>query len=319
MKYLNKYNEEISSQAYRDAAKELQYDHPVRAAALLKHAEFVDNQEKLKKLKDVQKSVEEFGVFNVTIIRRNVTEEVFTGNFYLKMAVETDWFKDSLNDWISDGMNWSVGIAMEFGLVPADEETYLALEKSDNSDLSYLKNNWLWENILWVNRLWVTLADKNLQQHVIVSEFEDKDGFEFIFNTRPDARRFIKLLSDTLKGDSNWSSWTRKDEVIKVCDEFKNAIVIDEVRWAYLLARHFYEHRLEAYERIITEFEEICGFEFDMELKPHENIVKAVEHIIENGLQFPLSWPKNPFTEELHALVLESVPKLSQNKFYRTV
>lgn len=330
MKYLKRYNEELKSDVYRSAAKQLQSDHPPRAAALLQHAEYIENQEKIEKarLETERKAAEweqskakskDFGMFNITITKGSVTDEVITGNFYLQMAVESDWFKDSLVDWISDGMNWSMGINFEFGLVPADEETYLAFQNESNNQIKYLINNWMWSSILWLNRMWITLVDNDLEHHVSVSEFEDKDGFEFIFNSRQDSKSFIDLLSKTLTGEKNWSSWMRKEGEATVCNELKNSIIIDEKRWANLLGRFYYNEKLEALEKLIIDFESICGVEFDESLEPVKVIEQAINYTNENGLPLPISWPKNPFTEDLYLKVLENVKRVSHNKFYRTV
>jgi hypothetical protein len=178
----------------------------------------------------------------------------------------------------------------------------------------------MWGSVLWLNRMWITLVDRNLEHNVQVSEFEDKDSFEFIFNSRGDSRRFIDLLSKTLNGEKKWSSWMRKEgEEATVCDELKNAIIIDDKKWSNLLGRLFYDERLEALEKLIIEFEEICGVEFDESLKPVEQIEQAINYTTENGLPLPNSWPKNPFTEDLYLKVIDSVKRVSHNKFYRTV
>ena len=131
MRYLKRFNEELKSTTYRAAGdKFTKMGHKRRGAELLNYATQVELKEKSQKLLQAQNENKEYGLFDITMTRGwgDNKRDVFSGKFYLQMCLESDWFKDQRNDWLSEDMDWSLGISMEFAIIPSDEfqsQTYI--------------------------------------------------------------------------------------------------------------------------------------------------------------------------------------------------
>lgn len=292
MKYLKRFNEELKSSTYRKAGEMFsKMGHKRRGSELLDYAGQVELKEKSQKLLDAQNENKEFGIFDITMTSGygSNKKDIFSGKFYLQMCLEGDWFKDARVDWLGEGMDYSLGIAMEFAIIPADDETFQMLETSTDEDIEYLRNNSMFGDYrYWTNRLWITLIDKDLEPAFIagVGGFEDRDKFQFIFNSRSDAMRFKKLLADTLEGKSSWGSWRGKTQA----DQFKDSVVLDEEDWRSLLMNHYLKDRENAEHLLITK-----GIKVD-----------DVD-----------TWPKNPFSEDIHMKTVEAIRRMSVNGLYR--
>ena len=274
MKYLKRFNEELKASTFRAAGdKFTKMGHKRRGAELLDYATQVELREKSQKLRQAQDENKDYGLFDITMTRGwgNNKRDVFSGKFYLQMCLESYWFRDQLWDWLAEDMDWSMGIAMEFAIIPADDETLKMLETSEDGDIVYFRNNCMWgdDYRYWTNRLWITLCDKGGVPHCRagVGGFEDRDGFSFHFNSRSDAMKFRNLLANTLEGKSNWGTW--KDRTI--ADQLKSAIVLDEEDWRKLLMDQYLKGKDEADKLLVSK-----GIKVDD----------------------PDTWPKNPFTEE---------------------
>ena len=286
MKHLKSYNlfEELKSTTYRSAGdKFTNIGHKRRGAQLLDYATKVELREKSEKLLQAQNENKEFGTFDITMLRGwgDNKREIFSGKFYLQMCLESDWFRDQFSDWLYEGMDWSIGIATEFAIIPADDETLKMIETSEDKDIEYFRNNSMWgdDYRYWSNRLWITLCGPNAipLSKAGVGGFEDRDGFSFYFNSRSEAMRFKKLLSDTLEGKTNWSSWGDNT----VASGLKAVVVLDEEDWREKLMSKFIPRREDEYE-------------------------------VDN----PDTWPKNPFTEDAYKRAIDAVKGMSVNGLY---
>jgi hypothetical protein len=258
--------------------------HKRRGAELLDYATQVELKEKSQKLRQAQDENKEYGLFDITMTRGwgDNKRDVFSGKFYLQMCLESDWFKDQLWDWIYEGMDWSIGLAMEFAIIPSDDETLRMLETSEDGDIIYFRNNSMWggDYRYWTNRLWLTLCDKGAVPlcRAGAGGFEDRDSFTFHFNSRAEAMKFRNLLANTLEGKINWGTW--KDRTI--ADQLKEVIILDEEDWREKLMDNFLLGREDEYD-------------------------------IDN----PDTWPKNPFTEDIYKGAIEAVKRMSVNGLYR--
>lgn len=291
MKYLKRFNEELKATTYRSAGdKFTKMGHKRRGAELLDYATQVELKEKSQKLRQAQDENKEYGLFDITMTRGwgGNKRDVFSGKFYLQMCLESDWFKDQRNDWLAEDMDWSIGIAMEFAIIPADDETLKMLETSEDGDIVYFRNNSMYDYRYWTNRLWISLFDKGCVPHFRCGfgGFEDRDGFSFHFNSRSDAMKFKNLLADTLEGKSNWGTW--KDRTI--ADQLKEVIILDEEDWRKLLMDHYLKWKDEADKLLLSK-----GIKVDD----------------------PDTWPKNPFTEDTYKGAIEAVKRMSVNGLYR--
>lgn len=291
MKYLKRFNEELKSSTYKSAGdKFTKMGHTRRGGELLDYAQQVELKEKSQKLIEAQNENKEFGLFDITMKSGygSNQKDLFSGKFYLQMCLESDWFKDQRVDWLAEGMDWSLGLAMEFAIIPADDETLKMIETSQDKDIEYFRNNSMYDYRYWTNRLWVTLFEKDMQPAFIagVGGFEDRDKDRFVFNSRSDAMRFKKLLADTLEGKSTWGSWKGKTQA----DQLKDAVVLEEEDWRKLLMDHYLKYKDNADQLLVSK-----GIMVDD----------------------PDTWPKNPFTEDIHMKIVEAIRRMSVNSLYR--
>lgn len=304
MKYLKKFNEELKSTTYKSAGdKFMQIGHKRRGSELLKHAEEIRLKEeaeakeielrkKLDNLKKLQDENKEFGLFDVTITRGwSNRKEIYSGKFYLKMCLEADWFSDMRIDWMYDGMQDVIGISMEFALIPSDIDTLDFFENSGDPDIEYLVYNHMYNSEIWSNRLWITLLGSDLEpKGKISSHFEDRDGYNFYFNSRKDAIRFKKLLYDTFSGKNNWSSSTRTNKTI--AQTFKENIILTDKEWKDLLMNNYLINaKYKNYDLDDPDFQE--------KLKDKSE-----------------TWPKTPFTEDICNKSIESIKDMKLNGLY---
>lgn len=284
MRYLKRFNEELKATTYRSAGdKFTKIGHKRRGAELLDYATQVELREKSQKLSQAQSVNKEFGLFDITMTRGygSNKKDVFSGKFYLQMCLESDWFKDQRNDWLYEGMDWSMGIAMEFAIIPADDETLKMLETSEDGDIVYFRNNSMWGDYrYWTNRLWLTLCDKGGIPlfRAGAGGFEDRDSFTFYFNSRAEAMKFRNLLANTLEGKANWGSWNERT----IADQLKEVIILDEEDWRKKLMDNYLPGREDEYD-----------------------------------LTNPDTWPKNPFTEDTYKGAVDAVKRMSVNGLYR--
>ena len=208
-------------------------------------------------------------------------KSIFSGKFYLQMCLESDWFKDQLSDWLYEGMDWNMGIAMEFAIIPPDDETLKMIETSEDKDIEYFRNNSMWSDDYryWSNRLWITLAGNGgtPKSFAGLGGFEDRDGFSFYFNSRSEAMRFRNLVADTLEGKTNWSSWRERT----IATQLKDTVVLDEENWREKMMSKYLPGREDKYE-----------------------------------LDNPDTWPKNPFTEDAYKRAVDAVRRMSVNGLY---
>jgi hypothetical protein len=198
------------------------------------------------------------------------------------MCLESDWFKDQFNDWLAEGMDWHMGIAMEFAIIPADDETLKMFETSEDSDIIYFRNNSMWSDDYryWTNRLWINLVAKGGDPSYTCGSggFEDRDSFTFHFNSRSEAMKFKNLLANTLEGKSNWGTYGERT----IADQLKSTLSLDEEAWRKKLMDHYLNGREDEYD-----------------------------------LTNPDTWPKNPFGEDTYKGAVDAVKRMSVNGLYK--
>ena len=293
---IEKFNEEHDSKTYYKYAKELKsLGHDNRSSRMEEWAKEVEIKEKEIEEEEKRKEkeaaykktldeVKDFGLFDITVIGRK--GDLFSGKFYLETCLESDWFKDMRRDWLSEDMDWSLGINMEFAIIPSDDETLKMIESSEDEEVKYHQNQMWGDYKYWMNRLWITLFKRDLVPSFKVHEFEGKDGISFRFNSRKESIRFKKLLVSTFEGTSNWGYWKNKT----IADQFKDSVVLDEEGWRKLLMDNY--------------------------LRGKDN---ADELLLSKGIMVddPDTWPKNPFTGDVYDKSLDAIKRMSLNGLYR--
>lgn len=199
MKYLKRYNEELDASTYRSAGEKYKKEGSLRRAqVLLDYAAQVEFKEKAQKLRPAQDENKEYGLFDITMTRGSGgnKRDVFSGKFYLQMCLESDWFKDQLWDWLYEGMDWSMGIAVEFAIIPGDDETLKMLETSEDGDIVYFRNNSMWgdDYRYWCNRLWFTVCYKIADPPV--KTYNEKVGVHLKSEIKTELESYLFSLTD---------------------------------------------------------------------------------------------------------------------------
>jgi hypothetical protein len=188
MKYLKRFNEELKVSTYKSAADKLtKMGHKRRGAQMLDYATQREKEEERKRLQETINEMSRFEPFNL-IVKGN-DERI--GKFYIMPSPEIDWFKDTLSDWLWDGMNYSLSIPFEFGIMMADKETEETFKDWNWSTEKY-------DGVSWPNRMYLSVINTNSPS------FEGCDRDVFCFSTRVDAMRFKKMLVDLLEGNNDW-------------------------------------------------------------------------------------------------------------------
>ena len=188
MKYLKRFNEELKVSTYKSAADKLtKMGHKRRGAQMLDYATQREKEEERKRLQEIINEMSRFEPFNL-IVKGN-DERI--GKFYIMPSAEIDWFKDTLNDWLWDGMNYNLSIPFEFGIMAADDET----------EETFKDRNWSpekWNGVSWPSRMYFSVINTNSPS------FEAWDRDVFYFATRADAMRFKKMFVDLLEDKNDW-------------------------------------------------------------------------------------------------------------------
>lgn len=282
MRYLKRFNEELKVSTYKSAGdKFTKMGHKRRGSELLDYATEVEFKEKSKNLLQAQNENKEFGLFDITLTTgyREKKTDLFSGEFYLQMCLEGSWFEDQLCDWLADGMSHSIGLSMEFAIIPKDDETLKMIETSEDKNVIYFRNNSMFSDYrFWTNRLWLTLINKDLEPAFSVGSFEMRDNNLFILNSRAEAMKFKRLLVETFDKNLNWSSYGG----ITISDQFKKTCIIDQFKWEKLLMLHYLPGREDKYD-----------------------------------LTNPDTWPKNPFTEDVYMKAADAFKRMSVNGLYK--
>ena len=229
MRYLRKFNEELSPYTYYKASKSLDsMGHKKRAEKLMDWYGETRRREELRAIENLKKELSNTPVFKMSTYKGNWDQRYskfnreenphFEGNFYLDVYFEYEWFFE--NEDVFDFMNDKGTIQFSFGisLFPADEET-----------LNYLKENdfEMWRNKIYTNTLTIRLNDDNtpLNQEKSKTFWEESgDCGYWLFANRREAVKFKRFLIDSLNTDNNFHrEFMRVKEAIKsTIDNYNN-------------------------------------------------------------------------------------------------
>ena len=186
MKYLKRFNEELNVSTYKSAADKLtRMGHKRRGSEMLDYAFQREKEEERMRLQETRDEMSRFEPFNLIINKEK------TGKFYIMPIPEVDWFKDTLYDWVFDGMEHGCSLPFEFGIMAADEETEETFKDFDWSPDQY-------NGVSYPNRMYLSIKDVNSP------DFDSYDKDLFHFTTRPDAMRFKKMFVDLLEEKNDW-------------------------------------------------------------------------------------------------------------------
>ena len=121
MRYLKRFDEELNTQTYKNAATGLnKLGHTKRADDLNAWADTVKEKEEARKLKEMIDLYSKHGVFNINL------GGTVIGNFYLWLAFDDYQSNEDWQYWQEDGRfsGDSLWLNLDICLLPADQETF---------------------------------------------------------------------------------------------------------------------------------------------------------------------------------------------------
>jgi hypothetical protein len=130
MKYLKRFNEELTPRVYMSAAKKLSaIGHNDRANALKDWAGETEKREEIIKWKDRLQDYGLFGTYKMNIVNPE-TKEKLTADFYLDLSFDELAFEDTFESAKGEGSDVEdVGIPFFIGLIPTSEDTLRKCEE----------------------------------------------------------------------------------------------------------------------------------------------------------------------------------------------
>lgn len=225
MKYIKRYNEELKSTIYDDAAKKLkELGHNRRSSSMQDWA-------KETKLKETEIDNKKYGSFLLDIVGRrwdsknnnsiSKVDILKGGRFYIKPYFIRDWTRDNFCDYSNEDPPFKSGgqLIFEFGIIPADSNTAKMLVDSKDR-----LTNETYDGIYLCNRLYYNIVKKNGRtidpDGSYIWDFMESDGF--YFSNRQEAIRFKKLFVDSLNGLNKWGDEGRLGSMYDDISRFFN-------------------------------------------------------------------------------------------------
>lgn len=189
MKYLRRFNEELKTQTYRNAARKLtKMGHDGRAKEL---SNWADKREGIENVEKWKKNIEEFspfGKYNIKIGNPE-TGESFVGEFYLDVIFDELAFAESIDDTGS-------GLWFHIGAIPVDESV---IEKCEE----IMPDPDLYNGFYWMFGMGVNYQIKNNKVELTsfyLESYDDSLTGEVSITDRGSAGRLrnliIKMFSD---------------------------------------------------------------------------------------------------------------------------
>lgn len=151
MKYLKKFNEELSPRIYRNASKKLsKIGHIKRSQALIDWASTQQKKEEFKNWKENIELYKQFGTYKFTIdsniLDNDGNIKSLTDDFYLFMSFDSDGFGDIVTSERAEDSNFSSSFCFYVGIIPTNEET---IEKCNKLfKCPEFDNGFYWSNVI---------------------------------------------------------------------------------------------------------------------------------------------------------------------------
>jgi hypothetical protein len=208
-------NEELSPSTYLSAADKLKkMGHTRRPEILTAYAKEIEQREKDAIKKRVFEEAKKLGQFQLKLERRG---EVKFSNCYLSLLFSSDYYKESLAEWLDSDRN-SIWLQILHGVHPVGEEDAENLEWYFGDSISGYTN--LHNGIIWLQDIYINLTNSDYisaegqklpmrptgQIYIEGSEFS-----EVYFANRREAIRFKNLIVGLFEGDIEYIQPYGKD------------------------------------------------------------------------------------------------------------
>lgn len=197
MKYLKRFNEELKSGTYYNAARKLKkMNQPDRADALKKWGDKVEFSENLVKWRESVEEFKPFGSFKLKVTNAK-TKESLTGDFYMAFNFDADAFADSYESERENNTTEETEPDIEniwftffIGIVPTTEE--LMMEYNKVIPEAEFDNGFTWAFSLSIIS---DIRDGKVELTGLQIDNYDVDSYGDInFVDRPSAGKFKTIL-----------------------------------------------------------------------------------------------------------------------------
>jgi hypothetical protein len=205
-------NEELRPQTYMSAADKLKMmGHIRRPKNLINHAKHIILEE-AKKLGEFQLKLERGG-------------EVKFANCYLSLLFSSDYYKESLAEWLDSDRN-SIWLQILQGVHPVGEEDAENLEWYFGDSISGYTN--LHNGIIWLQDIYINLTNSDYisvegqKLPMRPTDFISIEGSEFsevYFANRREAIKFKNLIVGLFEGDIEYIQPNGKDFKEQILEE----------------------------------------------------------------------------------------------------
>ena len=213
MKHLKRFNEELSPNTYRRAARKITND-PIRVTALRDWADEVENKGNIQKWKSNIQEFSPFGIFKMNIVSPSGDDNLTT-DFALDLTFDADSFSDSYEEG-EDGSFSFFG-----GIIPLND-----LDKKRCDDVLAVDdfgNGFYWA--LWVGVSYIIENGMVIIKNFELSNYDSGFG-DISFADRTSANKFknlmIKIFSD--RGLNYPSGYTDADTIF---DKLEQTILME--------------------------------------------------------------------------------------------
>lgn len=192
MKFIRRFNEELSPNVYRSAAKQLKkMGHHNRSEDLDKHADIISYKENLKKYS-------KYGKVKIDFYDEKVF--VFSGDFYLFISFDESMCQECNT---TNNGNWNdseISIALTIGLIPADKNVIeTCMEKLPEPDFY---NGFYWG--MFVSIDYKIVNEKMVFNGIDIDPYDESLSFSPVFADRISANTFKQMLLKCFDEEGNY-------------------------------------------------------------------------------------------------------------------
>lgn len=235
MKYLRKFNEELSPSTYSSAAWKLNNKYRKTGNEDLKRRS--DELRKYSEDLSWKEMIENYSRFGKVSITTQVNEkgDKITGDFYLILIFDTNPFEESVEDYLaSNKLNYNFAI----GMIPVDEETKVKFsEQLPEGDFD---NGFFW--LAWASLDFEETEDGLTLKTIDCNSYDWSVSGKIIFS-RPLLGVIRKHILAAFSEDSNYKSGYTTHETLYDLLETETLI-------AHGVSSHFGIDMKELYEQI---------------------------------------------------------------------
>lgn len=225
MKYLRRFNEELSPRIYNIASRKLnKMGMPKRAKALKDWSNIQQTRQNMDDWRENIEDLKEFGTFGFTI-KDEDGKELITDDFYLYIDFDDFAFEDTTifekEKYINGGVDtFSTTLYLMTGLVPMNEDTVKKCEEL-LPDADNLSNGFYWANCISIK-----MDIKNDKVTLGELEFESYDpsvsGYPVISDRRS-AVKLKNLLKSIFLNEVNYPSG--RTDIKNIYELMENSIL----------------------------------------------------------------------------------------------